>query len=109
MIVFVKFTYPQRDPTAFKIVDTNMSKAGIIETVETYIHGSIGSGEDLREAENHEVYEIEIQVDLSEDIFRVTSNCNNDGLVLGILMTILGLMDAEDDQSVTSHTSGGHT
>lgn len=96
MRVFVKFAYPQHDPTAYEIVDTNMSRSGIMETIETYVHDSIGRGEDLRKAEDHEVYEIKIEVDLSEDIFHVTSNCNNDGLVLGILMTIMGFMDVED-------------
>ena len=89
---FVKLAYPIDDPDAFEIVDTSMNEAGIAEVLEAFIRDSAGKGDDLRVANDLDVYEITVTVDLSHDDITVKSNCGQKGLELGILMDIFTRM-----------------
>lgn len=90
--LFVSFIFPINDPEAFEIVATDMSNDGIIELLETYTQSCIGAGADESEAVEREVYNILLQIDLSDDTITVQSNTGNKGLTLGILMDILTRM-----------------
>ena len=55
------------------------------EVVSNFLRGQIGAGEDAREANKKDIYNIKINVDLSEDRFEVSDNCGNKSLRDGIL------------------------
>lgn len=51
-----------------------------------FIHTQLGEGEDPTPREEHDLYEIHLELDLSHDVFRTTHNCGNKGLRDGILL-----------------------
>jgi hypothetical protein len=59
------------------------------EVVSSFLRSQIGAGEDKRIVDKRDIYNIEIEVDLSEDIFKVSDNCGNKSLRDGILSYFL--------------------
>lgn len=60
------------------------------EVLGDFIHGCVvGAGVDESPPEERETYTIRIQLDISDDTFRVSHNCGNKGLRDGILMRVL--------------------
>ena len=68
---------------------TNVKKNAMSEVLEGYIRTQIGAGEDKSEPEKKDVYHIELNLDLSDDSFRVSHDCGNEGLLLGIMCKAL--------------------
>ena len=94
--LFVTFEFPIDNPGAFKIVGTNMKASCVPGLIENYIQDITGAGEDDTPANKWEVYEITLEIDLTDDTITVTHNCGNLGLVAGILMDILRRLTTED-------------
>ncbi len=84
--LFVTFKYPMTG--TFKI-ETNMKASHIPDIIEAYLQDVIGAGKDATSAKGLEVYEITLEIDLTDDTITVTHDCGNKGLLAGILMTIL--------------------
>lgn len=91
MKLFVTFEYPMTG--AFKI-DTNMKASYVPDIIEAYLQDVMGAGKDANPANEWEVYEITLEIDLTDDTITVTHNCGNLGLVTGILMNILRRLHA---------------
>ncbi len=66
--------------------DTNIKEGKVKDIVCEFLRGQIGEGEDNSPANNHDIYKININLDLNGDVFTVKSNCGNLGLRDGILM-----------------------
>lgn len=67
----------------------NVKEDKIIDFVSNYLRSKIGSGEDVRDAEENNLYQITIYLDLSRDHFSAGSNCNNYGLREGIIIDFM--------------------
>ncbi|MFH1979318.1 MAG: hypothetical protein ABII97_02980 [Patescibacteria group bacterium] len=61
----------------------------ISDTIEDFLRLQIGLGEDTSEREDHDLYQINLKLDLSCDGFTIFSNCGNLGLRDGILRHFL--------------------
>ena len=64
----------------------NIKDERIPDILMEYLRSKIGSGEDHRKAEEHDLYTITIYLDLSCDGFSAGSNCGNNGLREGIII-----------------------
>ncbi len=87
--LYADFTFPLESPDDTEVL-TNMNDEGVIEILETYLHGIVGAGEDDKPAVELDVYHIRLGIDLSDDTIIVKHDCGNLGLVAGILSVILG-------------------
>jgi len=67
--------------------DTTAKTEAIPEILEAYIQTQFGKGKDEREAAVKDVYDIKLLLDLSDDTFIITHDCNNDALCLGIVLS----------------------
>ena len=70
-------------------VSTNIKEKSVSDIVETFLRNQVGAGVDNKEANKYDVYNIRIELDLSDDTFKVSDNCGNKGLRDGILMRFL--------------------
>jgi hypothetical protein len=68
---------------------TDIKTEALSDLVGEFLHSQFGAGIDDRPREEHELYEIDMDVDLSDDTFRTRHNCGNLGLRDGILMHFL--------------------
>lgn len=88
--LYATFTFTFGDNwTNHELIGTNMTDAGIVNLLETYLHSIVGAGKDSHEAIKRDTYKITVAVDLSYDEFTITHDCGNLGLVAGILSSIL--------------------
>lgn len=91
----IKITFPINEPEKFKI-ESDIKQEHWGEIISEFIRSQMGTGKDNTPAEERDVYNITIQIDLSDDTFYCKHDCGNKGLREGILMDILGrLSDAE--------------
>lgn len=70
-------------------IDTNIKPEAYDEIISTYLSTQMGKGRDERNPHIRDVYNLKIDVDLSEDIFNASDDCGNKGLRDGILMQFL--------------------
>lgn len=68
---------------------TNIKEDYVSEITADFLRSQIGEGADNSKAEDQDIYEIDIFVDLSYDTFHCRHNCGNKGLREGILMRFL--------------------
>ncbi len=54
-----------------------------------YLRTKMGTGPDDRESNTLNLYQIDISIDLSYDIFKCHHNCGNKGLREGILLRLI--------------------
>ncbi|MCL5018201.1 MAG: hypothetical protein M1416_00325 [Candidatus Pacearchaeota archaeon] len=59
--------------------------------VSNFLYLQMGKGIDENKAEKRDMYNIKIDLDLTEDKYTVSDNCGNKGLRDGILMRYAGL------------------
>lgn len=85
-VIFVNITYPVNDPENYKIESNAKEPAKILEE---YIRAIMGAGKDDKEAAILDVYNIRVEIDLTDDTFTATSNCGNFGLRDGIVMDVI--------------------
>lgn len=60
-----------------------------IEIVTNYLRSQIDAGEDKSEPSRLGIYQIDLSLDLTEDVFSCEHNCGNLGLRDGILMCLV--------------------
>lgn len=70
-------------------ITSNVKEKSIPNIVANFLRSQIGSGEDNREANKLDNYNITIELNLESDTFKVTDNCGNKGLRDGILLRFL--------------------
>lgn len=91
-------TFPLDHPEKYTI-EGNIKKERLEDVLSEFIMAQIGGGADDSPAEEHEVYKIHIQLDLSDDSFTTRHNCGNKGLRDGILMDVLKRLAAKRKKS----------
>lgn len=87
--IYLNVTYPVDEPEKFKI-ETNAKAEAVADLIEDFIHDQIGAGTDRSQANELDVYEIILAIDLSDDSWRIKDDCGNKGLRDGILLAVLG-------------------
>jgi len=70
-------------------VSTDLNSSGVVSCLQTFLQMQIGQGADKRKPNEKLSYCIKLRVDLTDDTFYVTDDCNNHGLRDGILMCLL--------------------
>ena len=98
LVIYLKFKYPINDPDKFEI-DTNAKKGVVSDLISDFIQSQVGAGKDESKPNEHEVYEIELRIDLTDDTWFTKDNCGNKGLRDGILMDILGRLSKQETQA----------
>jgi len=68
---------------------TNIKQKYLTELISDFLRAQIGKGIDERPRTETDLYQIDLQVDLSDDGFSSRSNCGNLGLRDGILIEFL--------------------
>lgn len=86
--IYFKVTYPINEPNRFRI-ETNAKTELVGELLGEFIRGQIGMGVDESEANQIDVYEIVLGLDLSNDSWGTKQNCGNKGLRDGILIDVM--------------------
>jgi len=86
--IYLKVIFPINTPEEFR-VETNARDEAVSELLTDFIHHQVGAGKDPSEANDLDVYEIELGIDLSDDSWRTRHNCGNKGLRDGILMDVV--------------------
>ena len=79
----------------------NIKGEYITEIVSDFLHLQIGKGGDDSERENHDLYQINLKLDLSSDTYTTSSNCGNKGLREGILMYFLQKLREEGEKALS--------
>ena len=69
-------------------VVSEIKREKIQEVLDTLIRSQIGAGGGDSKPKDRDIYTIEIDLDLSEDIFNVKSDTGNKSLTTGILMDL---------------------
>lgn len=69
--------------------ETNLKEDKIQEVLEEYVRSQTGAGRDPSPPDMRDEYTIRIGLDLSDDTFRVSSDCGNNSLREGIVMAYL--------------------
>lgn len=88
-LAIIEFDYDARNDVITWGSGTNVKKEALSGVLEGYIRTQIGAGEDLSEPIDRDVYHIRMDLDLSDDSFRVSHNCGNEALCLGITLQAL--------------------
>ena len=66
--------------------ETNCKERALSGLIGAFIRSQMGNGKDDSKAEEHELYEIDVEMDMTEGNFKCRHNCGNKGLREGILM-----------------------
>ena len=85
--IYIQITFPINKPEEFKI-RTNAKKEAVGDLLGEYVRAIQGAGEDNSPANDHEVYTINLVIDLADDTWRSSSDCGNKGLRDGIVMDV---------------------
>ncbi len=97
-MIYIKISYPINEPEKFEI-DTNAKQPLVAGLLTEFIR--VYTGEvDQSEANELDVYEITLKLDLSDDGWSVKSNTGNKGLTMGIVMDVFQRMP-DDGQKMT--------
>jgi hypothetical protein len=79
--------------------DTNVKRKELSGLIVDFLQCEIGTGADPNKAIDREKYKIRIEVDLSDDTFRCSSDCGNKGLRAGILMACVKQLEDEKEKA----------
>jgi len=66
--------------------ETNIKPEKLSDIIWDFLSTQEGKGKDERKPNEQEVYDVELHLDLSEDLFSISDNCGNHSLRDGILM-----------------------
>jgi hypothetical protein len=94
--LYIKVTYPINEPGKFK-VETNAKAKVVSDLIVEFLHSQVGAGVDESKANEVDVYEITLTIDLSCDAFGTRHNCGNLGLRDGILMDVVKQIDKSEN------------
>jgi len=83
----MNITFPINEPEKFK-VEGNVRPERQADLIREFLRGQIGQGSDPAEPNFLDVYHVRIEIDLSDDSFRVSSDTGSKGLRDGILMDV---------------------
>lgn len=90
--ILIQINFNMENPEE-TLIRTNAKREGVEEILATFVQDQAGQGEDKRKPNERDEYKIEIGLDLSYDTFHITSDTGNEGLTLGIVMQVLGILD----------------
>lgn len=77
-------------------VDTNIKDERAPEIIGEFLRSQLGEGADKRPPTDERVVHIRLDVDLSDDSFRVTHDCGNLSLRDGILLDVMKRYGAQE-------------
>ena len=66
-------------------LETDLKDEKVADIISDFLRTQMGLGNGTGEPNNLPVYEIEIDLDLTDDSFRIKSNTGNDSLTTGIV------------------------
>lgn len=69
--------------------NSNIADEHIPNFISNFLQTQIGKGKDEREANEHEVYIIRLELDMSNDTYFVSDNTGNKSLRDGILLHVV--------------------
>ncbi|MFC1721117.1 hypothetical protein ACFLY0_00350 [Patescibacteria group bacterium] len=70
------------------LIKTNAKKEALEEILEAWLYCQTGQGADESEPDERDVYNIQIQLDLSDDSFATSSDTGNKGLTVGLVIDV---------------------
>jgi len=73
--------------------ETDLKDEKIFDVITDFLRTQMGLGKDTQTPNEFPVYEVEINLDLSDDSFRVKSNTGNNSLMTGIVAHFLDKKD----------------
>jgi hypothetical protein len=76
--------------------DTTAKTEAIPEILEAWIRMQIGKGRDDSVPNDKPTYDIKLLLDLTDDSFRMTHDCGNEALCLGIMMAALNILSKNE-------------
>ena len=85
--LYLNLKYDLKDDS-FEI-DTNIKQEKIKDIISDFLRSQIGKGKDDSKSNEHDIYEINLLLDLSCDEFNCNHNCGNSSLREGILIRYL--------------------
>ena len=91
-IIKVEIIHNIKNPDK-SLIKTNIRKGMVSGILGEWINSQIGCGEDKRETKEKGAYQIDIELDLSDDTFYTTSNTGNTGLTAGIILKTFGRLN----------------
>ena len=94
--LFLDITYPIAAGAACSIY-SNIKTEHRQEVLSDFLVSQIGRGADHRQPNEREVYKIAIRLDLTTDTFTVRHDCGNNGLLTGIVMSVLQQLAAKEN------------
>jgi len=92
--LYIDITYPIKKPSKYTI-KSNIRKEMLSGILCGLVQNQTGAGEDKSKAKKINIYHIHIDIDLNYNDFEITSDTGNKGLTLGIIMDVIGRMDAK--------------
>ncbi len=85
---YIRITYDLKKDKSF--ISTNIRPERVDDTLVAFLSTQAGQGEDKRKAKIRNIYKINLEIDLSDDTFRISDNTGNRGLREGIIMRTVG-------------------
>ena len=75
--------------------ETNLKEDKVADFLCEYLRSQMGKGKDASEPEDHDEYVVRIELDLSDDSFKVKSNTGNKSLREGIVSAFLSQLNPD--------------
>lgn len=76
-------------------IESDVKREKIGDLITDFLRDQMGKGKDERKAAELDVYNIALDIDLTDDTFYCCSDCGNDGLRDGILYLALQTLEEE--------------
>lgn len=85
----ITYNMKERDKCVIK---TNAKKEAVEKILECWLQVQIGLDEDSRESKVRDVYQITIDLDLSDGTFYTSSDTGNKGLTVKLVTNVLNML-----------------
>lgn len=96
MKLFIEVTYPL-DPTEKPTIRTNVKKERVSDLITDWLRTEMGKGSDGRKPVDLDTYHISLEIDLTDDSFRIyREDTGNSGLTTGIMMDIISKIKSKN-------------
>jgi hypothetical protein len=100
--IVIDILYDMKTPER-TVVKTNAKSEALDEIISTWLQLQAGQGEDVRQANDRDIYNIRIGLSLQGDVFSTSSDTGNDGLTCGIVMDVWQRLDSLKIGSLSYH------
>ncbi len=90
--IVVEIIYNMKD-SGQTVIRTNAKQEAVPEILEAWVMGQVGQGVDHRNPKKKDEYKISINLDLSDDTFRTSSDTGNHGLTAGLVLDVVKNLD----------------